>query len=55
MGRFQCFGNLFALAHGKGYRLDRHPVMSQHPVTPMDEADLGRHLARQTEKPIGLV
>ena len=29
--------------------------MSRHPVTPMDEADLGRHLARQTEKPIGLV
>ncbi|WP_431270266.1 four-carbon acid sugar kinase family protein [Dankookia sp. P2] len=55
MGRFQCFGNLFALAHGKGHRLDRHPVMSRHPVTPMDEADLGRHLARQTAKPIGLV
>jgi 3-oxoisoapionate kinase len=55
MGRFQCFGHLFALAQGKGYRLDRHPTMSQHPVTPMDEADLGRHLARQTDKPIGLV
>ena len=55
MGRFQCFGHLFALAHGEGYRLDRHPVMSRHPVTPMDEADLGRHLARQTNKPIGLV
>ena len=55
MGRFQCFGHLFALAHGKGYRLDRHPTMSRHPVTPMDEADLGRHLARQTSKPIGLV
>lgn len=55
MGRFQCFGHLFALAYGKGYRLDRHPTMSRHPVTPMDEADLGRHLARQTSKPIGLV
>lgn len=55
MGRFQCFGHLFALAQGKGYRLDRHPTMSQHPVTPMDEADLGRHLARQTDKPVGLV
>lgn len=55
MGRFQSFGHLFALAHGRGYRLDRHPVMARHPVTPMDEADLGRHLARQTELPIGLV
>ena len=33
-----------------GYRLDRHPTMSRHPVTPMDEADLGRHLARQTAR-----
>ncbi len=55
MGRFQSFGQLFALAHGTGYRLDRHPVMARHPVTPMDEADLGLHLARQTELPIGLV
>lgn len=55
MGRFQSFGHLFALAHGRGYRLDRHPVMARHPVTPMDEADLGRHLARQTRLPIGLV
>jgi uncharacterized protein YgbK (DUF1537 family) len=55
MGRFQSFGHLFALAHGRGYRLDRHPVMARHPVTPMDEADLGRHLARQTNLPIGLV
>jgi uncharacterized protein YgbK (DUF1537 family) len=29
--------------------------MARHPVTPMDEADLGRHLARQTELSIGLV
>lgn len=55
MGRFQSFGHLFALAQGTGHRLDRHPTMSRHPVTPMDEADLGRHLARQTSKPIGLV
>ena len=50
MGRFQSFGHLFALAQGEGYRLDRHPTMSKHPVTPMDEADLGRHLAKQTDK-----
>ncbi len=55
MGRFQSFGHLFALAGSKGYRLDRHPTMSRHPVTPMDESDLSRHLARQTEKPVGLV
>jgi 3-oxoisoapionate kinase len=55
MGRFQSFGHLFAMAQGRGYRLDRHPTMSQHPVTPMDESDLGRHLAKQTEKAIGLV
>lgn len=55
MGRYQACGNLFAAARGAVYRLDRHPVMSCHPVTPMDEADLGRHLAHQTRKKIGLV
>ncbi|MFH6786935.1 MULTISPECIES: four-carbon acid sugar kinase family protein [Methylobacterium] len=55
MGRYQSFGHLFAMAHGTGYRLDRHPTMARHPVTPMDEADLGRHLARQTALPVGLV
>lgn len=55
MGRFQAFGHLFANANGIGYRLDRHPVMSRHPVTPMHEADLGRHLGAQTQKRIGLV
>jgi 3-oxoisoapionate kinase len=55
MGRFQAFGHLFALANGVGYRLDRHPTMSRHPVTPMHESDLGLHLAKQTRKGIGLV
>jgi uncharacterized protein YgbK (DUF1537 family) len=55
MGRWQAFGHLFAQAHGVPYRLDRHPVMARHPTTPMDEADLGRHLARQTSRRIGLV
>ena len=55
MVRFQAFGNLFAMMHGSAHRLDRHPVMSGHPVTPMDEADLGRHLARQTDTKIGLI
>lgn len=55
MGRYQAFGHLFAQAQGAVHRLDRHPVMARHPVTPMDEADLARHLARQTARRIGLV
>ncbi|MDP4022977.1 four-carbon acid sugar kinase family protein [Methylobacterium sp. NEAU 140] len=55
MGRYQSFGHLFAMADGVGHRLDRHPTMARHPVTPMDEADLGRHLARQTDRRVGLV
>ncbi len=42
-------------ADGVGHRLDRHPTMSRHPVTPMDEADLRRHLAAQTTRRIELV
>ncbi len=57
--RFQAFGNLFAVVgdgpHSVGYRLDRHPTMSRHPVTPMVEADLRRHLAHQTGKRLELV
>ena len=51
------FGNLFARSGPESapFRLDRHPSMSRHPITPMDEADLRLHLARQTAKPIGLV
>ena len=55
IGRYQLFGNLFATVGGVGHRLDRHPVMARHPVTPMDEADLTRHLARQTDCRIGLI
>jgi uncharacterized protein YgbK (DUF1537 family) len=55
IGRYQLFGNLFAVVGGAGHRLDRHPVMARHPVTPMDEADLARHLARQTDRRIGLI
>lgn len=55
IGRYQLFGNLFAAVAGVGHRLDRHPVMARHPVTPMDEADLARHLARQTARRIGLI
>jgi len=49
LGRYLLFGHLFARSgtDGKVYRIDRHPIMSVHPVTPMDEADLAVHLARQ--------
>ncbi len=46
--RYTAFGNLFAAYQGEVYRIDRHPVMSRHPVTPMHEADLREHLAKQT-------
>jgi 3-oxoisoapionate kinase len=55
LGRWQAFGNLFAAQSGKPFRLDRHPTMSRHPVTPMDEADLRVHLARQTPRRIELI
>jgi uncharacterized protein YgbK (DUF1537 family) len=46
--RYVAFGNLFAAAGAEIHRIDRHPTMSRHPVTPMDEADLRLHLRRQT-------
>ncbi|MDB5523453.1 MAG: hypothetical protein JWM58_1216 [Rhizobium sp.] len=46
--RYTAFGQLFAAYQGQTYRIDRHPVMSRHPVTPMNETDVLRHLARQT-------
>ncbi|WP_430252362.1 four-carbon acid sugar kinase family protein [Neorhizobium sp. DAR64860/K0K1] len=52
--RYTAFGHLFAAYQGKVYRIDRHPVMSRHPVTPMDEADLTLHLGKQTSLPIRL-
>ncbi|SAL22692.1 HPr kinase [Caballeronia choica] len=53
--RYQAFGNLFAAVDGAGYRLDRHPTMSRHPVTPMNEADLRVHLRQQTARRIELI
>ena len=55
LGRYQAFGHLFAVVDGQGHRLDRHPTMSRHPVTPMDESDLRRHLGAQTGRPRALV
>lgn len=44
LGRYCISGNLFARAYdGKTYRIDAHPVMRVHPVTPMRESDLRVH------------
>lgn len=51
MGRFQAFGDLHCAYDGKVYRLDRHPVMARHPVTPMTEANVARHISKQTQVP----
>lgn len=52
-GRYTSFGHHFAAEGGVVYRLDRQPTMSNHPVTPMHESELSRHLAAQTSLPIG--
>jgi uncharacterized protein YgbK (DUF1537 family) len=57
LGRYCVFGTLFAAAGAGGevYRIDRHPTMSVHPVTPMGEADLRQHFAKQGLNNIGLI
>jgi 3-oxoisoapionate kinase len=58
LGRYTIFGTHFARygigSEGTIYRLDRHPSISKHPITPMTEADLRLHLAKQTKKKIAL-
>lgn len=46
-GRYTLFGHHYARAGTAVYRLDRHPVMSRHPVTPMHESDLSLVLTQQ--------
>ena len=54
--RFTVFGNHFAAMNDSEiFRLDRHPSMSNHPVTPMKEADLRLHIAGQTNLKSGLI
>ncbi len=53
--RYTFAGHLFAGYQGETYRIDRHPVMSRHPVTPMQESDLGLHLAKQTAMPVHMI
>ncbi|MGM0701248.1 MAG: four-carbon acid sugar kinase family protein [Pseudomonadota bacterium] len=56
LGRYCIFGHLFArAADGAVYRIDRHPVMKSHPVTPMTESDLLRHVASLVGTPPTLV
>jgi 3-oxoisoapionate kinase len=59
LGRYCVFGNLFAkmgtAGNGNIYRIDRHPSMSKHPVTPSDESDLRLHLGKQTKRKFGLI
>jgi 3-oxoisoapionate kinase len=55
LNRFVVFGNLFARVDQTTYRLDRHPTMSKHPVTPMHESDLRKHLGQQTQRNVMLM
>jgi uncharacterized protein YgbK (DUF1537 family) len=57
LGRYCLFGNLFARCGSAPeiHRLDRHPSMSRHPTTPMNEADLRLHLQQQTAQSVGLL
>jgi len=57
LNRYCAFGNLFARSglDSDLFRLDRHPTMKQHPITPMTEADLRLHLGKQTKRSIGLL
>ncbi len=50
MRRYQVYGHLFAGLGDVVYRLDRHPVMARHPVTPMTESDVARHIAKQSDR-----
>jgi uncharacterized protein YgbK (DUF1537 family) len=53
--RYVFFANLFAEGSGAIHRIDRHPTMMRHPLTPMTESDLRLHLAKQTDCRVGLL
>lgn len=57
MKRYTFFGHLFASAGASGnvVRIDRHPTMSVHPLTPMKESDLCLHLAKQAKLDVALI
>lgn len=53
--RYCVFSQLFAAGGDGVVRIDRHPTMAHHPVTPMDEADLRVHLAAQGLRDIAAI
>lgn len=53
--RYTAFGHLFAAFRDRIHRIDRHPVMAHHPVTPMADSDLIDHLSKQTGSHIDLI
>jgi uncharacterized protein YgbK (DUF1537 family) len=55
LGRYIVFGNHFTVYGDQRYRLDRHPVMSKHPITPMGEGDLRLHFGRMSKKSVKLI
>lgn len=57
LGRYCVFGNLYALSKTdhKIHRIDRHPIMRAHPITPMHEADLSIHIGKQKNLSIGKI
>ena len=55
IGRYIAFGNHFTVYGDRRYRLDRHPVMSKHPITPMDESDIRVHFGRMSKKKVALI
>lgn len=50
-GRYTVFGHHFARSGSDIHRLDRHPVMSVHPVTPIHESGLVEVLRAQGFRP----
>lgn len=55
LGRYVVFGNHFTTFSGETFRLDRHPMMSKHPITPMDEGDLRLHFGKQSKRKVKLL
>ncbi|WAH37099.1 four-carbon acid sugar kinase family protein [Alicyclobacillus dauci] len=53
--RYTVFGSHYAAMRGEVHRLDRHPTMSRHPITPMHEADLRLVLQEQGAANVGLI
>ncbi len=53
--RYCLFGHLFARSgtDGRIYRIDRHPIMSVHPVTPAEDSDLQLQLQQQGSLTVG--